>query len=218
MSAETAERKLATGMQQRTLQILYAYWNGLRAGRIAPSRLEIDPSRIGAILPEIFLVERLATATYSYRLAGTRLCEIFGRELRGTNLLDGWSAADRAVLAQDLALTCEQGAATHFVMEGGAGNARRVQMETLLLPLMHAGDAIERVIGATSAIASPHWLGHDKLVEKRLLSHEPIWPDGRPRVSASGAHAGQAPPPNPSAILKGDRRAFRVLDGGRKED
>ena len=204
---------------QRTLQILYAYWNGLRAGRVAPSRLEIDPSRIGSILPEIFLIERADAATYSYRLAGTRLCEIFGRELRGTNLLDGWTAADRALLARDLTLTCEQAAATHFVMEGSAGNARRVQLETLVLPLMHAGDAIERVIGATSAIASPHWLGHDRFIDKRLLSHEPIWPDGRPRFpAASGTHAVQGPSPNPAAIPKGDRRSFRVLDGGRKED
>jgi len=205
-------------MQQRTLQILYAYWNGLRAGRLAPSRLEIDPSRIGAILPEIFLIERLNATTYSYRLAGTRLCEIFGRELRGTNLLDGWTAADRALLARDLTLTCEQGAGTHFVMEGSAGNARRVQLETLLLPLMHGGNAVERVIGATSPIASPHWLGHDKLVDKRLVSHEPVWPDGRPRsTAAGGAHAAPAPSPSP-ATLKGERRGFRVLDGGRKED
>jgi hypothetical protein len=203
-------------MKQRTLQILYAYWNGLRAGRIAPARLEIDPSRVGAILPEIFLIERVDATTYSYRLAGTRLCEIFGRELRGTNLLDGWAAADRALLARDLALTCEQGAATHFVMEASAGNARRVQLEALLLPLMHAGNVIERVIGATSAIASPHWLGHDRLIDRRLLSHEPIWPDGRSRLPAvSGT---QAPSPNPAAMPKGDRRAFRVLDGGRKED
>jgi hypothetical protein len=206
-------------MQQRTLQILYAYWNGLRAGRIAPSRLEIDPSRIGAILPEIFLIERVDAATYTYRLAGTRLCEIFGRELRGTNLLDGWPAADRTALARDLTLTCAQGAATLFVMEGSASNARRVQLETLLLPLMHAGNAIERVIGAASAIASPHWLGHDRLVEKRILDRGPIWPDGRPRFpAASGAHAGDPSPPASAAVLKGERRGFRVLDGGRKED
>jgi hypothetical protein len=205
-------------MQQRTLQILYAYWNGLRAGRIAPSRFEIDPSSIGAILPEIFLIERADPATYSYRLAGTRLCEIFGRELRGTNLLDGWTAADRALLARDLTLTCEQGAGTHFIMEAGAANSRRVQLETLLLPLMHAGDAIERVIGATSAIGSPHWLGHDKLIDKRLLSHEPVWPDGRSSFAGPSAPSAAAPPPSTPIGHKGDRRAFRVLDGGRKED
>ena len=45
-------------MKQRTIQTLYAYWNELRAGRIAPRRLEIEPSRISSILPETFMLER----------------------------------------------------------------------------------------------------------------------------------------------------------------
>src|SRR5262245_45616689 len=114
-------------MQQRTLQILYTYWNGLRAGRIAPLRLEIDPSRIGAILPEIFLLERVDAGTYCYRLAGTRLCEMFGSELRGANLLDGWPAADRTALGSNLALICERGAVIRLVLEAGADGERRVQ-------------------------------------------------------------------------------------------
>ena len=81
--------------EAENLQTLYGYWNALRAGRIAPRRLEIEPSRIGSILSETFMLERTDPATYHYRLAGTRLCEIFGFELRGTNLLDGWSEADR---------------------------------------------------------------------------------------------------------------------------
>jgi hypothetical protein len=206
-------------MKQRTLQILYTYWNGLRAGRIAPPRLEIDPSRIGAILPEIFLLERVDTATYWYRLAGTRLCEMFGSELRGTNMLDGWAAADRTLLAQDLALVCEQGAVVHLVVEGSADSTRRVQLETILLPLMHSDNAIGRVIGAMSAVASPHWLGHDHLRDKRLVSREPIWPDGRPNSAIASVAPPVCPPPGASAgIAKGDRRSFRVLDGGRKED
>ena len=35
--------------------------------------------------------------TYQYRLAGTRLCELFGSELRGRNFLDGWSDGDRLI-------------------------------------------------------------------------------------------------------------------------
>jgi len=33
-----------------SLQTLYSYWNEVRRGRIAPQRLEIEPSRIAAIL------------------------------------------------------------------------------------------------------------------------------------------------------------------------
>lgn len=207
-------------MKQRTLQILYAYWDSLRAGRVAPLRLEIDPSRIGSILPEIFLLERTEPATYCFRLAGTRLCEIFGTELRGTNILDGWTAADRAVLAGDLRLTCEQGAATLLTIEASAGSVRRVQLDAVLLPLMHANNMAGRVIGAMSPVTSPHWLGHDHLLEKRLVRHELIWPDGRPVTDI--ASAGQPPlfypASSPAGSAKGDRRGFRVLDGGRKED
>ena len=205
-------------MKQRTLQILYSYWDGLRAGRIAPLRLEIDPARVGSILPEIFLLERMDAATYSYRLAGTRLCEIFGAELRGTNILDGWSASDRAILAGQLKLTCEQGAATLLTMEASADSARRVELEAIFLPLMHADNLTGRVIGAMSPMSSPHWLGHNRLIERRLVNHELIWPDGRPLADAASAGQPFAPTTHPSSLAKGDRRVFRVLDGGRKED
>jgi hypothetical protein len=202
-------------MKQRTLQILYAYWDGLRAGRIAPLRLEIDPARIGSILPEIFLLERTDPAVYCYRLAGTRLCEIFGAELRGSNFLDGWSTTDRAILAGHLRLTCDQGAATLLTAEASADSVRRVELEAILLPLMHANAPAGRVIGAMSPMSSPHWLGHERLTERRLAHHELIWPDGRPVADSRQPFAPATPP---AGLAKGDRRAFRVLDGGRKED
>ena len=73
-------------MKQTTIQTLYAYWDGVRAGRIAPRRLEIEPARIAAILSETFMLE-CGDGDYRYRLAGSRLCELFGYELRGTSFL-----------------------------------------------------------------------------------------------------------------------------------
>ena len=78
-------------MKQKTSQILYAYWNGVRGERMAPRRFEIEPARIATILPETFILERLDTDTFVYRLAGTRMCEQFGCEFRGANFLDGWN-------------------------------------------------------------------------------------------------------------------------------
>ena len=94
-------------MKQRSLQILYKYWNGVRAGRIAPRRLEIEPARIAGILAETFMLERITAAEFQFRLAGSRLCELFGSELRGTDFLDGWNAADRDLLERQLAAVCE---------------------------------------------------------------------------------------------------------------
>jgi hypothetical protein len=207
-------------MKQKTVQTLYAYWNELRAGRIAPKRLEIEPSRIGAILAETFMLERMGRAGYVYRLAGTRLCEVFGTELRGSDLLDGWSAADRAVLARHLAATCEHGAVTLLTLEARADAARRVELEAILLPLMHPNVTIGRVIGAMSALATPHWLGHEQLLEKRLVRHELIWPDGRPHslIERTGRQAPFAAAGAVSPAIESRRRNFRVLDGGRTKD
>jgi hypothetical protein len=207
-------------MKQRTVQTLYAYWNDLRAGRIAPRRLEIEPSRIGSILPETFMLERTDPASYHYRLAGTRLCEIFGIELRGTNLLDGWGEADRVTLTRSLTATCEQGAVTLLSVEASTDTVRRVQLEVILLPLMHADNTMGRVIGAMSVTTPPHWLGYERLTEKHLVRHELIWPDGRPHavIERTSRQAPFLPARPQTRIVKDERRNFRVVDGGRNKD
>jgi hypothetical protein len=207
-------------MKQRTVQTLYAYWNALRAGRVAPRRLEIEPSRISSLLPETFMLERTGLGVFRYRLAGTRLCEIFGAELRETNALDGWSETDRATLARHLATTCEQGAATLLTIEADAGAARRLQIEAIFLPLIHAANTMDRVIGAMAAAAAPHWLGYEPLRAKRILRHELIWPDGRPHsvVERAGGKSPFLAVVSAGRSVNDERRKFRVFDGGRGKD
>jgi hypothetical protein len=202
-------------MKQKTIQTLFAYWNEVRAGRLAPARLEIEPSRIGSILAETFMLERAASASYPFRLAGTRLCEVFGLELRGTNFLEGWTSPDRAILADHLASTCDQGAVSLLTLEAGEG-ARRVEVEAILLPLIHPEGAVGRILGAMTPTTSPHWLGHEKLTQKNLISHELIWPDGRPHSLIS--QPGRTAPfvrPGSQRVYESRWRNFRVLEGGR---
>ena len=204
-------------MQQKTVQTLYGYWNEVRAGRLAPQRLEIEPSRIAGILSETFMLERVDAASYPYRLAGTRLCEMFGSEMRGRNFLDGWSEADRQLLARDLATVCEQGAVAVLRLEGSSDSRHRVELEAVLLPLVHAGQKIGRIIGAMSATSTPHWLDNEPVRSRRLLRHELIWPDGRPHavVERLGRQAPFLPARAQMRIVKTGRRQFRVFDGGR---
>lgn len=201
-----------------SLQTLYSYWNEVRRGRIAPQRLEIEPSRIAAILSETFMLEVLEPGTYPYRLAGTRLCEMFGSELRGKNFLDGWSEEDRRGLEDRLATIGEQGAAAHLALQGIVDARHRVELEANLLPLLHGGK-ITRIIGAVSVTSAPHWLGSAPLRNLRVKQHRLVWPDGRPHASALRP-GGQAPPvpalPPPEAgAAKADQRRFRVVEGGR---
>jgi hypothetical protein len=204
-------------MKQRTLDTLYSYWNEVRAGRLAPQRLEIEPSRIAAILSETFMLERIDARTYRYRLAGTQLCGLFGSELRGRNFLDDWSEEDRNLLARDLASVCEQGAAASLALEGASDARHRVDLEAILLPLAHGGNKVVRIIGAMTPTSRPFWLESEPLKSRRIRRHELIWPDGRPHavVERLGRQAPFVPFREQMRIVKTGRRQFRVFEGGK---
>ena len=75
---------------------LFDYWNERRGNRLAPERADIEPSAIRQVLGDTFV---LATddgiGYYPFRLAGTRLCALFGRELKGESFLSFGSAPAR---------------------------------------------------------------------------------------------------------------------------
>lgn len=211
-----------TAMKQKTSQILFAYWNGVRGERMAPRRFEIEPARIASILPETFILERMDADTFAYRLAGTKLCEQYGTEFRGTNFLDGWSEEDRKAILQHLAMDCQRGAVLVMTLEAGGldRTGAQVMFELTLMPLIHASTTVSRYLGSMTAITAPEWLGHEKLVTRRMISREVVWPDGRPH-EAQERFRNQAPLMASLAgarLVKSERRTFRVLDGGRVDE
>lgn len=206
-------------MKERTSQLLYAYWNETRGHRIAPQRFEIEPSRIAQILPETFILEREGRHEYMFRLAGTRICDQFGREFRGRNLLDLWTPDDREILIRLLESVTRDGAVGVAEVRGVLNGGRRVWFEMLLLPLLHTGQAITRLLGSlTSAEANPA-LDGTTLTDLRLGHFEVIWPDGRPHavVSRTDHQAPFARDMPPARMVRASGRSFKVYDGGLTE-
>jgi hypothetical protein len=208
-------------MKHPTSVALYDYWDKVRDGRLAPRRLEIEPACLTSILSDTFILERNSTVDYPYRLAGTGICEVFGREFRGRNFLDAWSRSDQITLSRQLAVVCQDGAGFVFEMAATGLERHTVILEGTLLPLLHTGTTIARLIGSIAAMDKPEWLGHEPLTSLELLGHRLVWP-GRPPIVPS------APAPDPlrpltpvlsslagARLVKMDRRSFRVLDGGR---
>ena len=64
---------------------LFQYWNRLRGTRPAPRRTEIEPSDIKTLLADTFILEQDSRGLPVFRLAGTRLCALFGRCLLYTS-------------------------------------------------------------------------------------------------------------------------------------
>ena len=203
-------------MKHATSKALFSYWDQVRDGRVAPRRLEIEPARLTPILSETFILVRINTVDYPYRLAGTRICDVFGREFRGRNFLDGWTETDRVTLSRQLAVVCQDGAGLVLEMAATGTERHSVILECVILPMLHTTNSITRLLGCAVALDHPAWLGTEPLTSIELLNHKLIWPGRemtperppmRPITPVLSALAG-------ARLVKIDRRSFRVLDGG----
>jgi len=121
-------------MQQPTSRQLYAYWDRVRNGRIAPRRFEIEPAKSAALLPETFIAEGVGPLGHRFRLAGTRICEQFGRELRGADLLSLWEDADRDAVAALLRTVFADAAVGYGRFKAYTHTNRQASFEFVLLP------------------------------------------------------------------------------------
>lgn len=77
--------------QRMTCRDIYAYWDTLRGESASPMRHQIEPAAIRMALPDLFMLESGPENDLSFRLVGTRMCALFGRELRGYFFHDLWA-------------------------------------------------------------------------------------------------------------------------------
>jgi hypothetical protein len=188
---------------------LYHYWDRVRGERPAPLRQEIEPADIGSILSSTFILEALDDRSYAYRLAGTRLCACFGRELKSENWLDGWSTRDREALATLLRSIVSDAAAAAVCFIAGNGRGQSVPFEIVLLPLVNRGAGYTRILGATLPLDEPYWLGAHPITEMDISDLRLIWPNAPKRFAE--------PTPEGDAELTlplRRRRHLALYDGG----
>lgn len=204
-------------MKHAASRELYQYWNRVRGVEPAPQRSVIEPSDLRRILPDTFILEVSEPARYLVRLAGTRVCAIFGRELKGTDLLDLWQGEDRSAMATLAAAVSQDGAAAVVTVEGLTMREASVACELLLLPLRHGGPAFDRVLGSFAALGRPSWLGSEPVIRQTITSLRLIWPKERPGFfrRKTDFQPDAAPVPLPARSSRRRGHLF-VVDGGKQ--
>ena len=216
-------------MKHLTTRGLYQYWNTVRGGRIAPRRYEIEPSQIVPFLSETVILEEPLDSC-RIRVAGTRVCELLGDDLRGHCFFDLWGTQDQTILRDNMRTIAHYGGVGLFTFKGElSDDAPPAELELLLLPLTHGRERVERVLGSITTLVEPDWLSTTLPTQLRLTSNEMIWPDGRPRaVSQPASVAPQTPGDEVPVIsvqpgfrrarlVRHERRSFLVYDGGRAD-
>ncbi|GLK75885.1 PAS domain-containing protein [Methylopila jiangsuensis] len=200
---------------------LFAYWNDVRGARAAPERSDIDPGGIRSILSDTFILEMDPRRGFPFRLAGSRVCDLVGHELKDEAFADLWTDPDRRTIVDTAQNVADDAAAAVIGAVGWTDLARRVDLELCILPLRHRGRTHARLLGALAPVETPHWLGACPVTRFEMTSLRMIWPTGRRRAFAPTPD--RAPPMTPplhtlgGGALSAARRIgrFLVLDGGR---
>jgi hypothetical protein len=143
MLSELAFRAQLVIREQREL---YDYWRSCAKGRLMPARADINPAAIAAMLPGISILDAMPQARLIYRLAGTRLREIFGQEVTGKSVFDlelgekqsYWRSVYRRVIDDKVPM---QGAVKGPIVERD-----HVVLFWMRLPLADDGAVVNKVL------------------------------------------------------------------------
>lgn len=166
-------------MKQEGSIALFQYWNRLRRGRPAPQRTEIEPADIKALLADTFILEKDARGEPIFRLAGTRLCATYGRELKGYAFPLIWSQRDQRIIARLAHGAFQDKAVSVVTYEGTTRGGKTNLFEMVLLPI-ESGLGSPRLLGAVTPIEKPYWLGSDPLTEGKIETMRIVDPEREP--------------------------------------
>lgn len=181
---------------------LYAYWQELRGRRPAPERSEIEPGAIRQVLSDAFILALDRAAGYPFRLAGTRLCALFGRELKGESFVGLWDEASHRTIVDLLAILADEWVGTVAGVTAQNSEGETVELELLLLPLSFPRPSLARTIGVLAPFKIPQWIGSRPIGALTLGSRRHIEGAVDKRLL-------------PHFLSPRSRRGFVVYDGGR---
>lgn len=202
---------------------LFQYWDRLREGRSAPRRSDIEPADIKTLLADTFILELDARGGAIFRLSGTRLCAVFGRELKGFSFSSLWTAKDERVVARLAHSVLHQKSVVLINAEAVSKSGRVMPLEWLLLPLDGGADN-PRALGSSIPLEKPFWIGSDPIAEMKITSlrvidadREPVFLKNRPEVVVPPLDVSDQDLAGVDSPAKSGRRIrhLLVIDGGK---
>lgn len=192
-------------MKHVSSALVLDYWQDRRRNRPAPDRADIDPGEIRQALGDTFMLAADFVEQLRFRLAGTRVCALFGREIKGESFTALWSEDSRKQIDELITVVTEEACGAVAGLVGTTADGAVTDIEMLMLPLAHTGLARIRAMGVLAPVVPPYWLGEKPVVELGLRSLRHLGDD-------SGAPA----PRFVSGVAGRPRHGFIVYSGGRE--
>lgn len=149
----------------------FAYWDQKRGESKAPDRSDFKPDGFRELLGDIFVLACDEANRFPFRVAGTRLSALLGRDLRGQSFPDLFDGEGRRDIADIVA------AVTEDMLPAIAGITATsdegvMHLELLLLPFNQRAHMPLSLTG----LLAPFESGHSRLRDFKLTSWRYIHP------------------------------------------
>ncbi|KKZ85496.1 PAS domain-containing protein [Rhizobium phaseoli] len=142
---------------QTTIEI-FDYWNRIRGAADAPLKSQVEPSAVPHLLQSLFILEAREDGDIVFRLAGTRICDLFGRDLRGERFSSLWAHGQHADIERTAIGVMDHAMPALFNTTGYSIVGHQGSFEIIMMPLRSSNGACDRVLGAIAPVAAASWL------------------------------------------------------------
>ena len=152
----------------------FAYWDGKRGVERAPDRSDIEPGAVRELLGDIFVLSYDDDAGYPFRVAGTRVCALLGRDLKDKSFSALFEAEHRREIEDIITVVAEELLGAVAGITATAEDGRPEHLELLLLPFKTRAHTPISLTGLLAPFGHSHSVLSDfKLTSFRYLAHPP---------------------------------------------
>ena len=112
----------------------FAYWDNKRGDARAPDRGDIEPGAVRELLGDIFVLSYDHDAGHPFRVAGTRISALLGRDPRERSFSALFAAESRGEIDDIICYVAEETLAAVGGITATSDNGTDTHLELLLLP------------------------------------------------------------------------------------
>jgi hypothetical protein len=154
-------------MKHPSSRQFFAYWDKMRGTASAPDRSDIEPSAVRELLGDIFVLGYEAEAGYPFRVAGTRVCALLGRDLKDESFSALFAAQARPEIENMIAVVAEETLPVIAGLTATSESGETAHLELLLLPFSARAHAPISLTG----VLAPFETGLNRLRDFGLTSY-----------------------------------------------
>lgn len=126
----------------------FTYWDAQRGDARAPDRSDIEPVAVRELLGDIFVLSYDHDAGYPFRVAGTRVSALLGRDLKDTGFSTLFAPDARREIEEVISYVAEEMLPAIAGITAISEDGRTAHLELLLLPFNNRAHAPVSLTGS----------------------------------------------------------------------